>query len=122
MDKDQSEKSILQEVADKTGGVVSPANVLTATGWWLTHTGAENMNSTEGMVKIGLGVTADAFDGPLARKTATSKFGAIFDTITRLGLVRTGYKLVNNGAGYNHFEHEHFHILGGSKEEPGGRT
>ena len=47
-------------------------------------------------------------------------FEAIFGTITKLGLDKSGYKLVNNGAGYNHFEHEHFHILGGSKEEPGG--
>lgn len=54
-------------------------------------------------------------------------FEAIFGTITKLGLDKigsgsSGYKLVNNGAGYNHFEHEHFHILGGSKEEPGGST
>jgi len=49
-------------------------------------------------------------------------FVAIFGTITKLGMTKTGYKLVNNGAGYNHFEHEHFHVLGGSKEEPGGST
>lgn len=49
-------------------------------------------------------------------------FEAIFGTITKLGLDKTGYKLVNNGAGYNHFEHEHFHILGGTKGEPGGST
>jgi len=49
-------------------------------------------------------------------------FEAIFGTIAKLGLSKTGYKLVNNGAGYNHFEHEHFHILGGSQEEPGGNT
>jgi hypothetical protein len=47
---------------------------------------------------------------------------AAFQTIKHLGLNRTGYKLVNNGAGYNHFEHEHLHILGGSREEPAGRT
>lgn len=47
---------------------------------------------------------------------------ACFEVIEKLGLDKTGYKLVNNGAGYNHFEHEHLHILGGSKEEPGGRT
>lgn len=51
-----------------------------------------------------------------------SMFNAIYATIKHLGLDKTGYKLVNNGAGYNHFEHEHFHILGGSKEEPGGAT
>ena len=48
--------------------------------------------------------------------------GAVFATIRQLGLDKTGYKLVNNGAGYNHFEHEHMHILGGTKTEPGGAT
>lgn len=47
---------------------------------------------------------------------------AAFTVIDRLGLSKTGYKIVNNGAGYNHFEHEHLHILGGSKTEPGGIT
>jgi len=48
--------------------------------------------------------------------------GAVFAVVAQLGLDKTGYKLVNNGAGYNHFEHEHMHILGGSKTEPGGKT
>jgi len=47
---------------------------------------------------------------------------ACWEAIKRFGLDKTGYKLVNNGAGYNHFEHEHMHILGGTKEEPGGKT
>ena len=38
---------------------------------------------------------------------------AAFKAITALGLDKTGYKLENNGAGYNHFEHEHLHIMGG---------
>ncbi len=46
----------------------------------------------------------------------------VFLAVIKLGLDKTGYKLVNNGAGYNHFEHEHMHILGGSKTEPGGTT
>lgn len=45
---------------------------------------------------------------------------AVFEVVSLLGLDKTGYKLVNNGAGYNHFEHEHIHILGGTKTEPGG--
>jgi histidine triad (HIT) family protein len=49
-------------------------------------------------------------------------FSVIYDAIRQLGLDKRGYKLVNNGAGYNHFEHEHFHILGGSSDEPGGST
>ncbi len=46
----------------------------------------------------------------------------VFEVVALLSLDKTGYKLVNNGAGYNHFEHEHIHILGGSKTEPGGST
>lgn len=47
---------------------------------------------------------------------------AVWEAIEHLGLDKTGYKLINNGAGYNHFEHEHMHVLGGSETEPGGRT
>ncbi len=47
---------------------------------------------------------------------------AVFDVIRLFGLDKTGYKLVNNGAGYNHFDHEHIHVLGGTKEEPAGKT
>ncbi len=46
----------------------------------------------------------------------------VFEVVRSLGLDKTGYKLVNNGAGYNHFEHEHIHVLGGSLAEPGGST
>ena len=45
---------------------------------------------------------------------------AAWEAIIKLGLDKTGYKIINNGAGYNHFEHQHIHIMGGSKEEPGG--
>ena len=47
---------------------------------------------------------------------------AVFLVVRQLELNKSGYKLVNNGAGYNHFEHEHFHVLGGTKTEPGGKT
>ncbi len=36
--------------------------------------------------------------------------------IQKLGLDSSGYKIVNNGAGYNHFEHEHIHIMGGLEQ------
>jgi len=48
--------------------------------------------------------------------------GAVFSVVKKLNLSKTGYKLVSNGAGYNHFEHEHIHVLGGSKSEPAGQT
>ncbi len=47
---------------------------------------------------------------------------AVFAVVSEQGLDKTGYKLVNNGAGYNHFSHEHIHILGGTKTEPAGQT
>ncbi len=47
---------------------------------------------------------------------------AVFSVVHELKLDQTGYKLVNNGAGYNHFDHEHLHVLGGTKTEPGGVT
>ena len=61
-----------------------------------------------------LGVTGEEFWGKM--------MAVVFLVVGKLGLDKTGYKLVNNGAGYNHFEHEHMHILGGSKTEPGGTT
>ncbi len=47
---------------------------------------------------------------------------AVFQVIRQFGLDKTGYKLVLNGAGYNHFDHEHIHVLGGTKGEPAGKT
>lgn len=44
--------------------------------------------------------------------------GAVVSVIKDQGLDKKGYKLVNNGAGYNHFDHEHMHVLGGTKKEP----
>lgn len=47
---------------------------------------------------------------------------AVFIVIALKNLDKTGYKLVNNGASYNHFDHEHIHVMGGTKTEPGGST
>lgn len=47
---------------------------------------------------------------------------ASWEAIRQLGLDKTGYKFVNNGAGYHHFDHEHLHVLGGTKGEPVGKT
>lgn len=45
-------------------------------------------------------------------------FVEIEKVIRSFGLDKSGYVIRNNGAGYNHLEHEHIHILGGSKKEP----
>jgi len=46
-----------------------------------------------------------------------SMMGAVYEVVKFLGLDTKGYKLINNGAGYNHIEHEHWHILSGLKEK-----
>lgn len=38
--------------------------------------------------------------------------------IKKYGLDKTGYRLVNNGAGYNHIDHEHVHLIGGKSWSP----
>ncbi len=62
------------------------------------------------------------FSGSTAEGFWDKMMAAVFDVIRLFGLDKTGYKLVNNGAGYNHFDHEHIHVLGGTKEEPAGKT
>lgn len=47
---------------------------------------------------------------------------AVFAVIRQEGMDKSGYKLVNNGAGYNQFDHEHIHVLGGTEGEPAGTT
>lgn len=48
-------------------------------------------------------------------------FAAAWEVIKKFGL-ENAYKIVVNGGAYSHFPHEHLHVLGGTKEEPGGRT
>jgi histidine triad (HIT) family protein len=48
-------------------------------------------------------------------------FAAAWEAIKKFGL-ENAYKIVVNGGAYSHFPHEHLHILGGTREEPGGRT
>ena len=38
--------------------------------------------------------------------------------IEKLGLNETGYRIVNNGAGYHAIDHEHIHIMGGGAWRP----
>lgn len=47
---------------------------------------------------------------------------AVYEVVREKGMDKRGYKLVNNGGGYNHFDHEHIHVMGGSETEPGGET
>ena len=62
------------------------------------------------------------FIGSTATDFWSRIMGAVFSVIRQEGLDKKGYKLVSNGAGYNHFDHEHIHVLGGTAEEPAGKT
>jgi histidine triad (HIT) family protein len=41
-----------------------------------------------------------------------------YEVIKKMGLDTTGYRLVNNGAGFHGINHEHIHILGGKDWRP----
>lgn len=43
---------------------------------------------------------------------------AVFEVIRLKNLDSTGFEVISYGGGYNHFDHEHIHILGGSKKQP----
>ncbi len=45
-------------------------------------------------------------------------FGFSYGIIKKFDLDKTGYKVVNNGAGYHGVNHEHIHILGGKDWKP----
>jgi len=75
-----------------------------------------------GMTEGKTGMTKGGIDSGNFGMFWGKMMGAVFSVVHRLNLSKTGYKLVSNGAGYNHFEHEHIHVLGGSKSEPAGQT
>ena len=60
----------------------------------------------------------DAIKGAVDVRFWDNFMSAINKVIKQLDLDKTGYRLVNNGAGYNHLEHEHFHLLGGEGWHP----
>lgn len=41
---------------------------------------------------------------------------AVMQVVRLKKLNQTGYKVVTYGAGFNHFDHEHVHVLGGAKQ------
>jgi histidine triad (HIT) family protein len=43
---------------------------------------------------------------------------AVFEVVRLKKLTETGYKVVSYGAGYNHFDHEHVHVMGGGSKQP----
>lgn len=51
-------------------------------------------------------------NSPANIKTNGQLIVATYEVIKLLGLDKKGFRLIINGAGYNHLEHEHVHVLG----------
>jgi phosphatidylglycerophosphate synthase len=73
------------------GDILTPANAATLIGMGMTLYGAANLNSLEGVTFVLAGRALDLIDGPLARRTHESRFGAALDgtadKIATIGMV-----------------------------------
>ena len=68
------DRNAFQKVAARTKGVVTPANAVSASGAGLVASGLvdiANGNTTRGVIKVGLGRSADLGDGLTAEHTGT---------------------------------------------------
>lgn len=73
------ELTTLQKVAEKTHGIITPANAITALGITLTALGCHEFVTGSQMAAIGtiaVGACCDALDGLVARKTRTANYPA----------------------------------------------
>lgn len=59
--------------------VVSPANFATLIGLVLTIHGSMHLETLQGVIEIAVGRALDVLDGPIARATHASRFGAAVD-------------------------------------------
>ncbi len=59
---------------------VTPANAVTALGIILTAAGSLHLDTAEGLSLTIAGKMLDVIDGPVARRTHTSNFGALVDS------------------------------------------
>ena len=82
-DVPESERTYIQKVAAKTNGVVTPANIITASSTVLVLSGLKDINAGQmvrGSIKVGLGRLGDLADGEAADRTGTkSPTGAAVD-------------------------------------------
>lgn len=71
----------------KPADILTPANAISAAGFALTVIGAANLGTPLGLTEVGVGRALDLVDGPVARHTRTSEFGAAVDaTLDKLGI------------------------------------
>lgn len=62
-----------------TRDVFSPANIVTLVGFGLTTYGSFRLQTTAGFWLVLVGRILDVLDGPIARRTHTSRLGAVLD-------------------------------------------
>lgn len=71
-----------------TQDVLAPANFVSLVGFILTILGSLNLNTGIGLSAVAVGRFLDVMDGPIARRTHTSRFGAVLDaTIDKLSIL-----------------------------------
>lgn len=61
------------------GDILTPANVTTIIGLALSIHGATQLDTAQGVAEVAVGRILDLLDGPIARATHTSRFGAVLD-------------------------------------------
>lgn len=75
--------------------VLAPANAMTILGAMLSFAGTLRMDTMGGFILVTVGRILDIFDGPVARRTHTSHFGAILDAtadkLVGLAILIAGY-------------------------------
>ena len=65
--------------------IFSPANVVTLVGFGMTTYGSMHLQTPEGFWLVTAGRFLDVLDGPVARRTHTSRLGAVLDaTVDKL--------------------------------------
>jgi phosphatidylglycerophosphate synthase len=68
--------------------LLSPANLVTLCGLALTVAGSIQLDTFIGFLAVLSGRILDLFDGPIARRTHTSRFGAVLDaTVDKLAIL-----------------------------------
>lgn len=83
-------KNTFQQVAEKTHGIITPANAISAAGFILSMRGTRKPHTWKGIAQTGAGFMLDVADGKVARATGTSSpVGEAVDAT--LDKIKTGY-------------------------------
>lgn len=73
---------VWRQIADATGGIVTPANGLDLVALGLAVDGCRKLDTTVGIVEAGIGFSVDMVDGAIATATDTrTEAGKVFDHV-----------------------------------------